>query len=321
MKRAELPNVLGNLRCPVCQHNGWWVSLGAAAIRSNSTISKFRCGRCGKKIVIKISHGGSAQSVIKREFDVLIAMSKLHSQEEHFRFLTPLAYAAASDNEMMVTELVEGPDLAGCARMLPIARSSWIYGLAGKLLRKLHEACSERHLQAVDLQEKVTYLNVNYGSLLDRMNISRNAFDALRSASVSLHGERMLWTWGHGDFKPQNVIYDGDGIVAFDTTLDNVGAFIFDIGQFLANIELLFLGWKDKAEDIRPKLASEFLNGYDLSTSDGLSAVAWAQLYFTLAYYGEYCASGTVRKIVAWRVFGGAIDRSTRQLVEAIGKV
>lgn len=319
MKNTLLPIILGALHCPKCQSTGCWVNFSQEEVRSNSVISKFRCSHCGKKIVAKMAPMSTTQKPIKSEYDTLATMRTLFAYNEPFRSLTPLVYFENDSYGVMVTELIEGVDLEYCAKSFPLSNSSRIYKLAGNFLRRLHDAYPKREIRPIDLTSKISYLVTEYGDVLRTVGSFRKALDVLRGASSLIEGKCLCWTWAHGDFKPQNVIYDGQGVVVFDTTLDVLGTFVFDIGQFLANIELLFLGVAGRRNDIRHKLSRDFVDGYRVTDSDELSAIAWARLYFALTYYGQFCRGGMLRRFVAGIVFRRAITRSTQQLLSVVG--
>lgn len=320
MKNTLLPAISAALHCPKCESVGCWINISPDEVRLNSIISKFRCSHCGKKIVSKMAPISTAQETIKSEYDTLVTMRNLLACNEPFRSPTPLVYFENDGHGVMLTEFIEGVDLAHCAKALPLSRSSPTFKLAGRLLRRLHDASPKREMRALDLASRITYLVTEYGDMLRSRGSFRRALDMLRNTSSLIDSKCVCWTWVHGDFKPQNIIYDEQGIVVFDTTLNAFGTFVFDIGQFLAHIELLFLGVAGMRDDIRHKLASDFVDGYGVTDSGELSAIAWARLYFILTYYGQFCRGGILRRLVAGSVFHPAIARSMQQLSSIVGR-
>lgn len=107
----------------------------------------------------------------------------------------------------------------------------------------------------------------------------------------------------HGDFKPQNMLYDGTRCTGLDTHWMSVGAPLYDLAPFLNHLWLAGVGRRGSPAGSRYLLAEEaFLRGYGTAVS--MRALRWVQLYFALCYLGGYRQRGRLGVAYAsWRIW------------------
>ena len=228
--------------------------------------------------------------LIEREYETLLALQTVLLPDSKCGTLTPVAQLNVNGHDTMVTRLFRGRDLVRCARSADIDELCQLCSRVGALLRALHDACPRAYPdQALDVGAKLAYLTGTYEVALHRNRATRGAFARLQESGSQIGAWRLRRTWGHGDFKPENVLYDGHKMVVLDTTLDIQSAFVYDIASFFDHIWLA--GRSFRGGVIRrnfQQVEAEFLAGYGGLDAPETAALRWAQLYFALCYFGEY---------------------------------
>src|SRR5690606_5836183 len=191
------------------------------------------------------------------------------------------------------------------ARTADAAALSMLFRRSGQLLRLIHDACPRTYpLRSLDVKQKLAYLAQNHGAALRRNRAALVAWRRLEECAPRVGAYKLRWAWGHGDFKPENVLYDGHTLAVFDTTMESYGAFVYDLASFLDHVWLAGFALSLPSRRRRfQELETAFLAGYGGLTSPEIAALRWTQLYFALCYFGRYSSRGMVSALYArWRI-------------------
>lgn len=290
-------------------------------MRANSTLYRFRCNRCGERVVAKLAplRGSRADTgqLIEREYERLLTLQSVLLPDSQCGTLTPVGHLEVDGYGAMVTRLFRGDDLIRCTRSAGVDELCQLYRRAGALLRALHDACPRVYpAQALDVGPKLAYLTKTYGAALHRSPATCSALARLQESALRTGAWRLRQTWGHGDFKPENVLYDGRKLVVLDTTLDIHGAFVYDIASFLDHLWLAGRSFYGGAIRRNFQLVeTEFLAGYGKLDPQGAAALRWAQLYFALCYFGGYGKRSAALAVYARRRITPLVRTLTTQLM------
>jgi aminoglycoside phosphotransferase (APT) family kinase protein len=309
--------------CPECGSRAPWESAGRANSRENATLYRFRCSCCQEQIFAKVRHLSSEPDPDNRELEMehraLLAMEAIFPAHGSYGALTPIDYIRFDGCEVLVTRRFAGDDLHRCARRTSASELPKMFLSAGVLLRKLHDASPDAtSFRSLDAERKLRHLSQSYGEQLLATPIMFDAFMQLRGDASRIARTKVAWAWAHGDFKPENVLYDGRKIVVFDTKLSTRGACVYDIASFLNHVRLSgrTLGGCKVARHYR-QIEAEFLAGYGVMNSAQIAVLRWAQLYFMLCYYGRYARRGKVAELYARYLIGPLVQDLAKKLARA----
>jgi hypothetical protein len=295
------------LACPDCHGNATWRRTSRARIRQNSVIHWLECSDCRQGIVAKRPLvPGSALGDHRRaelEYQVLRELESRFPQSDEYGTLIPVAYV--DEVGTLVTRRFAGRNLTSHLRRSHHSGPPEFGHKAGIWLRKLHDACPRGYdKQSLGVGDKVHYLESTYGAALAREPVARIAYEKLVEAGNELKASPFRCTWGHGDFKPENVLFDGQKYVGMDTLLEHRSAVLYDLASFLDH--LLLAGrtiWRRDARESFGEAGECFLTGYGDLDSGDLHAIRWLQLYFMLCYWARSQGRDRIRAIYGnWQI-------------------
>lgn len=257
---------------------------------------------------------------IEREYDALRRLQGLFSSGDGLAALTPLACFKVAGHAALVTRWFEGRNAIHYGRNAGSADLVIVYRSAGLLLRKLHDAFAlDDRMRPLDAESKVAYLLDRYAKHLRGHRTGTRALRILRNTMSEVTVSKLEWSWTHGDFKPENILYDGQKVVILDTQLNVRGASVYDIAPFLDHT--LLAGRTFGNRTIRNNytlLEREFLAGYGGLNEGEMAALRWAQLYFMLCYLGRYRRGGIVASAYAQYKVAPLLDRLACELEKAV---
>lgn len=324
MMNADIGRLLNQrFKCPACGASSNWSAIARSMVREASTIQGFRCLRCGEEVVVKVprmkSGSGADMQLAHKEYEVLCQLQTAFPQDDQFGTLVPLGYLELDGGGAMITRKFDGVDLARRASGLGPDGARKLFRPVGLLLRKLHDSCPKGYQsRGLGVGDKIEHLERTYGVQLSRDRIMRCICDRLVQEAERIDGFPLRATWSHGDFKPENVLCDGDRYLVLDTQLENYGAFVYDLASFLDH--LLIGGNGISGSHIRhcyQQAEEGLLAGYGGVTQQELRALRWTQLYFMLCYWGRYRSRGVVRGIYANRRIRPIAQNLATQLTSA----
>lgn len=302
------------VRCPRCGAVGRWARLGRTDVRANSRIDRLRCSECSACIVAKACrHVGmrNGHLRLRDEYETLVSLQSRFPQGEAYGTLAPLSYVTAADYEVMVTRLFAGCDLRRGLRVFDDTTLQAAFFAAGKWLRTLH-ATSDLALRCrpLGVDEKIADLLRVYGPVLRARRVLRNACEVFTRAGRSMSTTNAAAVLLHGDFKPQNVMYDGARCVGLDIHWRTESVALYDLAPFLNHMWLAARSLRSRRHTLAER---HFLAGYGYTGEN--RALRWAQLYFALCQLGRYRLRGHVAA-----VYGHLrLSPLVRDLVERLG--
>ncbi len=321
MGEVEITAALNShLGCSRCHAGGSWVVTARPVIRQNSVIQQLSCTQCGDRVVAKLGGGKQRRDndrvQLQNEYATLCMLHPAFLDDERLGTLEPLAYMEVAGRGILVTRWFNGTDLARYARGLDAPALEGAFRLAGRWLRKLHVADKEdRAPQPVGVAEKLEDLLRTYGKTLGVHRGAWKACSLLASDQHSLEALTVPSARIHGDFKPQNLLYDDVRCVGLDIHWKAIGAAVYDLAPFLNHLWLAGTGKRGLSTGMRYLRAeSAFLAGY--GDAGPMRALRWAQLYFALCHLGGYRQRGRLGMAYAnWKIWP-LVERLERQLRE-----
>lgn len=279
-----------HFRCPSCAATRHWHRLDRAHTRENSAIGFFVCRQCDEQIVVKLPliPGTSLadKSQAAREYRTLQELALRFPQSEEYGTLVPLGHL---DSGMIVTRRFRGHNLKrqGVTSLGKVTTQS-LYA-AGRWLRLLHDACPRGYMDlAPDTERKLGYLEETYANALRRDHAASAVYARLTDRAAMVRATPLRGSWSHGDYKPENVLYDGRKCVGMDTQLEHYSVFAYDLASFLNHLLMVGPNPAGHGHHVHARAREQVLAGYgDISAADQ-RAIVWAQLYFMLCYWGRY---------------------------------
>ena len=284
-----------------------WRRTSRATSRENSVIHWLECADCRQGIVAKLPLiAGSALCDRRRaefEYQTLLELQSRFQQSDQYGTLIPVAYL--EEFGILVTRRFDGYNMM---RHLHQPRHPGLMERchdAGTWLRRLHDACPQGYADAsLDVDGRINYLEQTYGILLAHNRIAHIAYKRLIGVGSELKTSLFRGTWSHGDFKPENLLYDGYKYVGIDTMLKNRGAVLYDIASFLDH--LLLDGRTLRHRYVQrsfEQAVDKFVVGYcGLDDSDRY-AIRWLQMYFMLCYWGRSQGRSRLRALYGnWQI-------------------
>ncbi len=306
--------------CPDCGARDAWVQSARPVIRHNSIIERFSCRRCGGAIAAKSvgTEAGDTQAQLRTEYDALSMLFTGFPQDEEFATLEPLGFIETPDASIMLTRWVAGDQLDRYARALKIPQLALVFEQAGTWLRKFHRVDGGALRDGLlGVGEKLTDIETTYGRVLGRYSDSCKAYAMLKATAADIEVRTSNRVHLHGDFKPENLLYDGRRCTGIDISWRITAAPVFDLAPFLNHLWLSGLGRGAGTRKARYVVAERaFLRGYGWA-GDGYT-LRWAQLYFALCYLARYRQHGTRASIYARFVLGPLVRKVARNLSEVI---
>lgn len=291
--------------CPNCKTHANWRSAGRAAVRANSTLYQFRCKHCGERVVAKLAPLGSGRHDLEKEFRMLRKLQEIFPSDGAQGVLAAEGFLEIGNQAAMVTRLFRGKDPIRYARSATLEDVGRMFHSAGALLRSLHDRCPDGYqVRKLDVRLKLAYLEETYGRILLRNSKTKRAFTRLRESADAVGLPPLRVSWTHGDFKPENVLYDGRRIILLDTKLDIRGAVVYDLASFLNHVQIAACNPRSGSLRNNNRLVeAAFLSGYGALGAAEIAALHWARLYFMLCYFGAHRKRGFLSTIYAnWRL-------------------
>lgn len=281
-------------RCPVCKEEGAWRSTGALQRRANSTIHWLACGKCGLQVLAKVA-GGSI-SDLQREFETLRMLHDVLPGGATYRTVTPFACLQLESGTVLIAERIRGADLHAYVRQHGSAKVMRAMCAAGTLLQALHSADpNPGRLQPLDVEDKLEYLSEEYGSVLRRSGAGSAAIAVMTACATSVRLPLLSYVWSHTDYKPANLVYDGERVATFDTHMVVSASYVYDLSYFLTHLGVAIRTSLHRYDhDEVQKLEAAFISGYGPLDPRHRPALDWARLYAALCQLGNHAKRGRI---------------------------
>lgn len=303
-----VPALNSHFPCSRCHAGGSWSMAVRPMTRQNSVIHQVRCTQCGERVVAKVGGGKLRRDddrlKLQNEYATLCNLRSAFSDGEGLGILEPLGYMEMAGRGILVTHWFMGNDLVRYARGVETRALEQAFRLAGAWLLRLHNADNEdRPLRSLGVEEKVEGLSRTYGVVLRTQPRAWRACELLASVGRSLDALAVRPARIHGDFKPQNMLYDGACCVGLDIHWEVIGTAVYDLAPFLNHLWLAGVGKQGLSAKARYLQAeTALLAGYGDSVP--MRALRWAQLYFALCHLGGYRQRGAFAVVYAnWKIW------------------
>ena len=308
MSGLDIPQALNTrFACAQCHANAQWVWAARPTARQNSSIHRLQCAQCGAQIVAKASRGRVTDSdgcaEVREEYETLCALQPVFAGCARYGTLKPLGFLAVANHGVMITGLFPGEELDRHARKLNATGVYVAFQSAGVWLHKLHGAGGGRDVgQGLEVGKRIDYLEATYGSAFAADRKLRSACELFARVgrdvdTLATDGVRI-----HGDFKPSNMLCNATRYVGLDIQRATTGAAVYDLAPFVNHLWLANLGGIGVRARRRHELAeTAFLAGFGNAVD--MRALRWAQLYFSLCYWGGYRQRGALDAVIArWKM-------------------
>lgn len=279
----------GRFVCTRCRDSHDWIRTRRPAVRQNSTIYSLRCGHCGEQIVAKVIGGTYSGEAARRhargEYASLCELQLKFPQDDRYGTLVPLGHLEYAGHGILITRFTRGDDLGHYLRTLDAAGVTAVCRASGVWLKKLHESDVQNQQKYLGTADKISFMIDTYGTVLRHDPKIIAACEVLGRESSKIDAVAVIAVRQHGDFKPDNMLYDGTRLVGLDIPWQYTGAAVYDVAPFLNH---LWLENRFATSSRRLRLhdlaESAFLSGYgDIGE---MHALRWVQLYFALCYIG-----------------------------------
>jgi hypothetical protein len=254
-------------------------------LRSEESVI-YRATCPGLPYPLLIKHPSENGSPARHQYELLrIAAARFEGRSG---LSVPRAYPHLLDDGFVITEWIEAPTLGQILNSLnvPLARVVSALDLAGRWLRVFH-GDHDAELVCLDPDRMLGEVRTAMARPV-RRGISRRfarSLDLLERNKPMLARIPVPIGSRHGDFKPDNVMIQGDCAVGIDLTGNSKDPVILDIAYFLHHLDMQLIhsvaGWR--LWPLRRALRSAFLRGYGRDWSAAQECLlAWVELQATL---------------------------------------
>lgn len=280
--------------CPVCKTESAWRSSGAVSRRANSTIHWFACCNCGLQVLAK--EAGDSAPDLRREFDTLNTLHRVLPDGETYRTVTPFACLELESCTVLIAERIRGADLQTYVRQHGSAKVMRSMRAAGTLLKALHMADpNPGRLRPLDVDDKLEYLSEEYGSVLHQSRIGSAALAAMSASAKVVRRPLLPYVWSHTDYKPANLVYDGQRVATFDTHMINSASYVYDLAYFLTHLGVAVrVSLHGDSYGTLERLEAAFVAGYGPTDPTHRPVLDWTRLYSALCQLGSYARRGRI---------------------------
>lgn len=309
----------------------------AAALRPGVDPARLRCtplARTRNSRVYEVSDGGALRWAAKVcvdpwtrapspeaariQFDALCALRD-RARDARAPFGRPDPVHLDEAASLVVMSWVEGESLTADLRRFPRAAATLERHVeeAGRWLALLHSA-GPGSAGALPAERKLAGLNDALRLETARDGAFVRAVALLERYAADAAAAPHPWSWIHGDFKPDNILFGDGGAAGIDAQLRNVTSVLEDVAPFLNSLELqcaLPRAWRARAR--RAALGARFLAGYTKVMGPlPLLPLAWARLYSASALwaYDMTIARSPVKALVAYRLHRRLVERLSAEL-------
>lgn len=286
----------------------------------NGTVFYLESAGLPSAAAVKICRSGRQRkpdpASARQQYDALARVGERWTHSDGLECVRP--YALFEDQALMVMEWVPGRPLTGelLAFKTSAQRAEELAARAGHWLSAFHRL-GRLAPQPLDVEEKRGVFDAMSGWKPARNRIFRDAAALLSATAQAAASEPVTHSWIHGDFKLDNLLYDGARMTGIDVQLRHSNAVVYDVGSFLNHMEMCCLDprnpWRIPDRD---RLVARFLEGYSraLPRPPAL-ALAWCRLYQLLCSWNTATGrpAGLRRYLLEWAHARTAV-RLTKEL-------
>jgi Phosphotransferase enzyme family len=296
---------------PETENNPPRLELAEVSHRSYSKFFLFRTSQNGsggsKGIAVKVflpASGG--QEAARLQYAALISVWPAFRGSPTMTIPRPLDYFP--EFSAIVTECIEGRSLQQLFKRFPL-RSASDAGLAqlakvsGQWLSKFHDATAISPGR-LDVEDKLASAQANLNFLRVSgfpVDLCAQVAARLDSLAQDIRGLDLAMAAVHGDFTVDNVLFDGNRIIAIDLGGKDRNAIYHDIATFLNSLALIGLTWPVRRSLIE-KSSREFIAGYFGADGYCSGAIGFLRLSGLVSVALEIVGRRSDHLLLRWRI-------------------
>ena len=229
---------LTTLSCDGCGIVAGWSASSSLVRRQNSRIQVLHCQECARRILVKQCLFPNTTKIdtdqARHEYAVLTRLRLDFPSSD--RLGTPVSVEDLSAVGIVVTEFVDGQSLALLLKRARQSEAESPVRMAGSWLRTFHAVYAAGRCK-LDVIDKCTSVDRRWVSV-SRPRSARDGLYCLAETGPQIEGVTFPRVLLHGDYKAENLLFDGVKIVGLDCGIRHRGAGFYDIAPFLAHIAL-----------------------------------------------------------------------------------
>lgn len=246
------------------------------------------CSHCDHKLFLKkintTPQVNDSSHEAQEQFDTLLKVYKSFPSSDCFSTLFPIHINR--NTSCITTKFVTGTTLDN---LLINNRSSTIKDtlfLTGKWLRLLHQAGNHTEIPNA-IEEKRLVIQKKWSEY----NLPKTIEKSLASLNCSaplLNTKKCTGYWLHGDFTPNNILFDGQRLTGIDIGWRSKGISEMDLAPFLNHLEFICNSFRGRhIKKLFPVLKAAFLSGYFGKDEHDELLLNWYRLFFLLSYWAS----------------------------------
>jgi aminoglycoside phosphotransferase (APT) family kinase protein len=283
MQAADIQRLLAQAMKSSQSCRGGFALQGPLKISASAQVFRADGGRIRRPMMVKQfvrdQLGGSAADAARRYFLSLNRISAL-ARDAGMSASEPLLLL--EHHGIVVASWIEGPALSEWLLQASFHERRTMLGRAGAWLARLHRASGFEY-RVPDIAEAIARLETRFSQSAERKSrLVLDALAVLQSSANDLRTRPVPWSLSHGDFKPSNLIIEGDRLVGIDVDLVIEAPNVNDAAHFLNHLQSRFYrpkGWLRwfEIEQLTECFAQEYARA--AGGEMDVTLLAWRRLY------------------------------------------
>jgi len=309
------PAVAACLRALEGTGTGNWTLESVVACRDNSRIHRARSQtrtaaikECFKRATLSPDCAAAV-----REYTALETLLERTSRAG-VRPLAPLPWTLCREHGVYAMAWVGGDTCTNLLLRSSTKQAEALGESAGHWLRRFHET-SALSPRRNDFEEKLKYVNQFAKAAGGVAPLLLRAADVLGHLAPDAAARTLPASWLHGDFKPDNLLIDQDGVTGLDVQLAFENTVVYDLAPFLNN--LFLLRWSPRGFWQRRKLeavARTFLGAYASDAEHWRLPILWLRAYLLMQVAVPVDSSASLRARLGHRAACIELARATKDM-------
>ena len=279
------------------------------------------CSELPGPAAIKLCRSGPQRTLdptgAAQQYEALTRLEQAWARNDSLQCVRP--YALFEEEALLVLEWVPGRSLGEILLGLKTStvKAHQLAEQAGQWLSAFHRL-GHQPAQAMDVEKKQAVVESMYDWPGAQDASFEQAVDSLVAALPAAADSKVEYSWIHGDFKLDNLLFDEERLTGIDIHLRHTNAVVYDMAPFLNHMEMSCLDprnpWRFTDRD---DLSAHFLAGYSREGQcPPAVALAWCRMFHLLCSWNSMLeqATGTLRRTLLHWAFSSTAARLRRQL-------